>query len=195
MGGKKTNGSLRAKSGVLFLLGSLFLATFFLPWKNTIFPYVFGVPEQISNIDHFPISYYEAGEGDELVLLLHGMGGDAFTSWFQVIQPLGEKYHVVAPNLFFSTLDQADYRIAMDVELVKRLLKQKTYKKLYVVALSLGSLVALELPFSGIKIDKAVYISPFARNVLGEADVLRQKYGESPDRFFDDIFYNPFCKY
>lgn len=46
-----------------------------------------------------PLVYFEGGEGDTTMLLLHGAGDNAGT-WARIVRPLLGKYHLLIPDLF-----------------------------------------------------------------------------------------------
>ena len=162
------------------------------PWKYGVMPHVLGFEHKLYKHGSYKVSYFEAGDSDELVLLLHGMGGDALSSWFEVIGPLSERFHVVAPDLLYSNIvDAKQYNLSHDVRMVELLLRQYNYKKIYIVSLSLGAIVALDYALQGNRVDKAVFISPFARNIMQESRELRNRYGQKPELFFKDIFHSP----
>ena len=51
------------------------------------------------NGDH--IEYWDGGDGDEVVLLLHGFGGDALFQWFPQMRAFSDRYRVIAPDLLW----------------------------------------------------------------------------------------------
>ena len=57
------------------------------------------------------VSYRTAGDGPEVVVLIHGITGSADT-WEEVIPPLAEEFTVVAPDLLghgLSAKPRGDY--------------------------------------------------------------------------------------
>jgi epoxide hydrolase 4 len=68
-----------------------------------------------ANVNGIRLHYAEAGAGDNLVILLHGFP-EFWYSWRHQLEPLGQHFHVIAPDLRGYNLSDkpprvADYRI------------------------------------------------------------------------------------
>jgi 2-hydroxymuconate-semialdehyde hydrolase len=108
-----------------------------------------GIEEKILDGPETSIRYLEAGAGNgRTVLLLHGLGGDAISTWIRLIPDLAERHHVLVPDLLCSrlpVLDPATYTIDSEVALVKALMAEAESSQVDVVGLSVGGWVALLL--------------------------------------------------
>lgn len=92
------------------------------------------------------LHYAKCGEGDQLVILLHGFP-EFWYSWRHQLPVLGAQYHVVAPdmrgfNLSDKPAQVEDYRIEHLVEDVIGLIKHFGYKKAVIVGHDWGAAVA-----------------------------------------------------
>jgi len=90
------------------------------------------------------IHYLEAGSGP-VVILLHGLGGDA-TNWALTLPALAPKYHVVVPDqIGFGQSDKPlmDYRVATLVDFLDEFCNKLGIAKASVVGNSLGGWTAL----------------------------------------------------
>jgi pimeloyl-ACP methyl ester carboxylesterase len=95
------------------------------------------------------LHYAECGGGDELVILLHGFP-EFWYSWRHQLPVLGERYHVVAPdmrgyNLSDKPTGKENYRIEFLVDDVLNLIKHFGKKQASVVAHDWGAGVAWAL--------------------------------------------------
>jgi pimeloyl-ACP methyl ester carboxylesterase len=96
------------------------------------------------------IHYLEAGTGQEVVILLHGMGGDA-TNWAQTIKPLSAKYRVIVPDqIGFGLSDKPslNYRISTFVDFLNQLYKELKIERASLVGNSLGGWIATTFAFT-----------------------------------------------
>ncbi|HEX7443224.1 MAG TPA: alpha/beta fold hydrolase, partial [Acidimicrobiales bacterium] len=57
-----------------------------------------AIPLQHTTIHGHEVGYRRAGDGDQSILLIHGMAGSSRT-WRDVLPALAERYQVVAPDL------------------------------------------------------------------------------------------------
>lgn len=88
--------------------------------------------------------YYEAGNGPETVVLIHGMGGNG-SNWATTIAALSPKYRVIAPDLIgFGKSDkpQIGYRPATFVDFLDKFLTEVKVDKAHIVGHSLGGWVS-----------------------------------------------------
>ncbi len=60
----------------------------------------YGIQSYQLNKDGFNIHYWKGGNGP-WVLLLHGFGGDAATTWQEEMFALSKHYTVIAPDLLW----------------------------------------------------------------------------------------------
>ena len=89
------------------------------------------------------IHYVEAGSGP-VVVLLHGLGGDA-TNWAFNIAQLARKYRVIVPDqIGFGKSDKPliNYRISTFVDFLDRFLKELKVERASLVGNSMGGWVA-----------------------------------------------------
>lgn len=108
------------------------------------------------------IHFYEAGEGTPL-LLIHSYGQSLFT-WHKIIEPLSEKYRVIAVDLLgcgYSTHPMLDYTISQHSELLFALLDGLGISKAHVCGFATGALIAMQMAIvNPDRIDRIVAISP-----------------------------------
>ena len=72
------------------------------------------------------VAYQDAGSGDEVLLLIHGMAGSSET-WRAVIPQLSTKYRVVAPDLLGhgqSAKPRSDYSLGAFAVLLRDVLDE-----------------------------------------------------------------------
>ena len=94
------------------------------------------------------IAYREAGAGDgrEIILLVHGMAGSS-TTWRKLMPKLATRYHVLAPDLpghGRSSLDFDDYSLGSMASALRDLLIAKGVTRCTVIGQSLGGGVAMQ---------------------------------------------------
>jgi pimeloyl-ACP methyl ester carboxylesterase len=92
------------------------------------------------------LHYAERGEGDELVLLLHGFP-ECWYSWRHQLRALGDRFHVVAPDMRGYNLSDKpprveDYRIEKLVDDVTGLIRHFGQRQAIVVGHDWGAAVA-----------------------------------------------------
>jgi pimeloyl-ACP methyl ester carboxylesterase len=122
-------------------------------------------------IDGYDVHYKEYGEqNSQVLILLHGFGSHIYT-WDKVIEPLGEKYHVIAfdrPSFglterAFDTKENI-YSTDYHIDLIKKIMDKKNIKKATLIGNSAGGTLSLnfyfrypELVEKLILVDAAVY--------------------------------------
>lgn len=92
-------------------------------------------------------AYVDAGAGEEVVLLLHGLGSRG-SDWRQQIVALAGAYRVIAPDLRGHGASRAPgghWRMADLAGDIFALLNQLAIRRVHVVGFSLGGMVALEM--------------------------------------------------
>jgi|SRR5882672_5445314 len=99
-----------------------------------------------ANVNCIRLHYAESGSGDNLVILLHGFP-EFWYSWRRQLAALGEKYHVVAPDMRGYNLSDKparveDYRLEVLVEDVVGLIDYFGAAKAAIVAHDWGAGVA-----------------------------------------------------
>jgi pimeloyl-ACP methyl ester carboxylesterase len=95
------------------------------------------------------VSYTTAGEGESVVLLIHGIVGGA-AQWDQVIPQLAEHYTVVAPDLLGhgqSAKPRGDYSLGAYAASIRDLLLALGHRRATVVGHSLGGGVAMQFSY------------------------------------------------
>jgi pimeloyl-ACP methyl ester carboxylesterase len=95
------------------------------------------------------VSYRTAGEGDAVVLLIHGIVGCA-KQWDRVARLLAERYTVVAPDLLGhgeSAKPRGDYSLGAYAASVRDLLIALGHRRATVVGHSLGGGVAMQFAY------------------------------------------------
>src|SRR2546428_9637268 len=94
------------------------------------------------------VSYRQAGWGP-VVVLIHGITGSSLT-WDEVIEPLAERYTVVAPDLLGhgeSAKPRGDYSLGAYAASVRDLLVALGHRRATVVGHSLGGGIAMQFAY------------------------------------------------
>ncbi|MEZ5498701.1 MAG: alpha/beta hydrolase [Steroidobacteraceae bacterium] len=105
-----------------------------------------GRPQLLVTDDGVHIAYHEYGAGDDLVVLIHGWSCDS-NYWRAQIDPLREKYHVVALDLAghgASTRNRNDWSIRAFAGDVSAVAQRVGAKRMVLVGHSMGGPVAVE---------------------------------------------------
>ena len=95
------------------------------------------------------VSYRTAGEGDSVVLLIHGIVGSA-KQWDPVTRLLAEHYTVVAPDLLGhgeSAKPRGDYSLGAYAASVRDLLLALGHRRATIIGHSLGGGVAMQFSY------------------------------------------------
>jgi pimeloyl-ACP methyl ester carboxylesterase len=95
------------------------------------------------------VSYRTAGDGPEVVVLVHGITGSSET-WAEIIPALGEEFTVVAPDLLGhgqSAKPRGDYSLGAYASGVRDLVASLGHDHATVVGHSLGGGVAMQLAY------------------------------------------------
>jgi pimeloyl-ACP methyl ester carboxylesterase len=118
------------------------------------------------------IRYLEAGTGP-VVILLHGLGGDA-SNWAPTIEPLAKKYRVLVPDqIGFGKSDKPmlNYRVATLVDFLEGFYKQLGIEKATLVGNSLGGFTAAAFALAyPSKVDKLILVCAAGFKVEGQID-------------------------
>ncbi|KUI04003.1 alpha/beta fold hydrolase [Mycobacterium sp. IS-3022] len=95
------------------------------------------------------VAYRDIGDGEEALLLIHGMAGSSET-WRAVIPQLSRKYRVVAPDLLGhgqSDKPRGDYSLGAFAVWLRDLLDELKISRATVVGQSLGGGVAMQFVY------------------------------------------------
>ncbi len=95
------------------------------------------------------VAYRDVGEGDEALLLIHGMAGSSET-WRGVIPQLSRRYRVVAPDLLGhgrSAKPRGDYSLGAFAVWLRDLLDELGVAQATIVGQSLGGGVAMQFVY------------------------------------------------
>ena len=105
-----------------------------------------GIQEHFYCANGDTLHYYEGGTG-KTVLLIHGFGGDAQTTWEETIKDLSKDYHVIAPDLlwFGQSNSTRSPNLAAQVAVISNLLNLKAVQSCSVVGISYGGFVTMGL--------------------------------------------------
>ncbi|MBD0370105.1 MAG: alpha/beta hydrolase [Pyrinomonadaceae bacterium] len=90
------------------------------------------------------IRYVEAGAGEQVVILLHGLGGNS-SNWTLNINPLAAKYRVIVPDqIGFGQSDKPliNYRVGTYVDFLDRLYSELKIERATLVGNSMGGWIA-----------------------------------------------------
>ena len=92
------------------------------------------------------VSWYEGG-GGPAILLLHGAGADAASSWYSLLPALAGRYRVLAPELGFdepAAIEAAD-AVGLEINRVRSVMRLAGVRRAVVVGLSAGAWLGLRL--------------------------------------------------
>lgn len=108
-----------------------------------------AITHDYADLDGVRLHYAECGGGDDLVILLHGFP-ECWYSWRHQLPVLGERFHVIAPDMRgFNLSDKParveDYQINLLVDDVLGLIKHFGKEKAAIVAHDWGAGVAWAL--------------------------------------------------
>jgi pimeloyl-ACP methyl ester carboxylesterase len=95
------------------------------------------------------VSYLKAGDGDELLVLLHGITSTA-DAWREVLPRLAERYTVIAPDLIGhgrSAKPRGDYSLGAYAAGVRDLIAVLGYERGSVVGHSFGGGIAMQFSY------------------------------------------------
>jgi 4,5:9,10-diseco-3-hydroxy-5,9,17-trioxoandrosta-1(10),2-diene-4-oate hydrolase len=109
-----------------------------------------NIPEKHIEVQGLTIRYFEAGNGDPPLLLLHGNGESAL-DWFWAFPQLAAMHHVYAPDFpgaGQSSKPNRTYSVEFLTQFVLDFAQALNLERLILVGNSLGGLVALRLALS-----------------------------------------------
>jgi triacylglycerol lipase len=128
--------------------------------------------EKTATVYGVKIRYQEAGSGP-VVILLHGLGGDA-SNWAPTIGPLSQKFRVIVPDqVGFGKSDKPfiNYRVGTYVDFLAGFYKELKIEKASLVGNSLGGWIsaAFALAYPD-KVDRLVLVDAAGFALAGNAD-------------------------
>ena len=99
-----------------------------------------------AQLDHIRLHFVDCGKSDELVILLHGFP-ECWYSWRHQLAVLGERYHVVAPdmrgyNLSDKPRGKENYDMSLLIEDVRAVIKHLGRDRAVIVGHDWGGRVA-----------------------------------------------------
>jgi epoxide hydrolase 4 len=114
--------------------------------REELLPIEDSIRHGYAQVGGIRLHYAERGEGDELVLLLHGFP-ECWYSWRHQLKALGDRYHVVAPDMRGYNLSDKpprvdDYRMDKLVDDVTGLIRHFGRRRAVVVGHDWGAAVA-----------------------------------------------------
>lgn len=103
--------------------------------------------EKFATVFGAKVRYVEAGDpAKPVVILLHGLGGSADTSWPLTVPALAANYRVIAPDLLgFGKSDKPmiNYRVGFYVDFLDKLMSELKVDKASLVGNSMGAWMAV----------------------------------------------------
>ena len=139
------------------------------------------------------VSWYEGGEGPA-ILLLHGAGADAASSWYSLLPSLSGRWRVLAPELGFAdppSIKAADV-VGLEINRVRSVLRLAGVRRVVVVGLSAGGWLGLRLAAEdpGL-VDAVVAVAPAGPNLDGLLRRVAEAGGDPGDWFARRLFHDP----
>jgi len=108
-----------------------------------------AIPLKHTTLHGHEVGYRLAGDGEDTILLIHGMAGSSRT-WRDVMPALAEHHRVIAPDLMGhgeSAKPMGDYSLGAHASGLRDLLASLGIERATVVGQSLGGGVALQLAY------------------------------------------------
>lgn len=156
---------------------------------------MYGIKFRKVSTDNFSIGcFYSDGGHKQTLLLLHGLGGKAGSSWFTVLPQLSRRFNVLAPDLLLANLVEGHdsaYSIEQDTRLVKELVEKLGIKHVSLVGLSVGGWIAAEFALENPDLCGSLVLIDSAGL---DTDELLQRVASRRDDFgrwfYENIFYS-----
>src|SRR5512139_2863995 len=108
------------------------------------------------------VTYRLDGDGDETILLIHGMAGSSRT-WLDVMPALARNHRVLAPDLLGhgeSAKPMGDYSLGAHASGLRDLMSRLSIERATIVGQSLGGGIALQLAYQHPELcDRLVLVS------------------------------------
>ncbi|MFT7683401.1 MAG: pimeloyl-ACP methyl ester carboxylesterase [Moritella dasanensis] len=137
------------------------------------------------------LSYWRGGKGQPL-LLIHGFGGNAVTTWKDEMQALSADYDVIAPDLawFGDSFSAGEANLTTETQAIWQLVNQLELENINIASISYGGFITLNMmnnsPEQTRQINKAIIIaSPGPYFNDDDLDALTTRFAvDNPEDFF-----------
>lgn len=145
-------------------------------------------------------SWYGGDREDGVaVLLLHGAGGDAGTSWYALLPALSGGHAVVAPQLGYARLGAEEAEalaegdaVGLELNLVRSAVRLAGARRVLVVGISVGGWLALRLAAEEPDLVAGVVaVAPAGPNLDGLAERMAASGSEPGPWFGERLFRHP----
>lgn len=152
------------------------------------------------------IKYWVGGKGKPL-LLLHGFGGTAISTWKREMLALNQDYQVIAPDLawFGDSFSEGTPNLTTQTNAVWQILDAMKIEKVAVAGISYGGFITYNMMLNPERIDKSIIIAspgPLFSDADLQALCLRAgvehpeqlfvpQNGNEVRRLFDHVFFEP----
>lgn len=143
-------------------------------------------------VEEGKFEYIETGEGEEALLLLHGLFG-ALSNFKTIIEHFAESHNVVVPILPIFSLPIRKLSLKGLVKHVNEFVALKGYKKLHVLGNSLGGHIALLYALDNPELTESIVLtgsSGLFESAMGSTFPKRGDY-DFVKRKTEGTFYNP----
>ncbi|AJR05887.1 alpha/beta hydrolase [Photobacterium gaetbulicola] len=169
--------------------------------------YAQGYQEHLLNLEEGgQLKYWIGGTGKPL-LLIHGFGGNAISTWKEEMLELSKHYQVIAPDLawFGDSYSMGPPNLTTQTATIWQLLDALGIDKIHVAGISYGGFIAYNMMMQPDRVEKGVIIaSPGPLFSDEDLEGLCRRAGvEKPEqlfvptnrdevrRLFDNVFYEP----
>lgn len=156
------------------------------------------------------LSYWRGGQGQPL-LLIHGFGGNAVTTWKEEMLPLSKDYDVIAPDLawFGDSFSAGEANLTTGTDAILQLIDELQLDNINIASISYGGFITFNMlnnsPNQDSRINKAIIIAspgPYFNDddltalkkrfaVDNAEDFFVPKNSDELRRLFDGIFAEP----
>ncbi|WP_026959170.1 alpha/beta fold hydrolase [Aliagarivorans taiwanensis] len=141
-----------------------------------------GFTESVLQLnDGGELRYWVGGQGRPL-LLLHGFGGTATTTWLPVMQGLADEYRIIAPDLpwFGDSYSHQPAELAVHRDAIAQLLAQLRVPSAPIMAISYGGFVALDMIHHGFEAEQLIILaSPGVRLDDHQLELMATRFDKS----------------
>lgn len=157
--------------------------------------YLHGVKFKQLKTAHFSIGYfYSEEEHDKTVILLHGLGGKAASTWFTVLPELSKHVNVIAPDLLLANLVEdgsLSYSLSQDINLLSELLAGLHIQKASFVGLSVGGWIAAKMAIARPELcESLVLIDSAGLGTASQLQSLASRKENFGSWFYENLFYS-----